>query len=556
MFYLQLDKSETRVISTQPINKQLSVLSNDDARSSIQELPISQSPEPARSLPPRDIPANSVSTPEIIISGPESRAINSKNEHEITSKNVDEVIKVDKVEQQKSNAVTECDDSSQVPTHDIPTRVITESEIRSSETDSPETVDSSLQTTDSKMTLSHEESHTEIASGELTKESHSISTVETTQSHGNLIVSAQTFIESFSELGSPLQTTLPFQFDIPNYAITPQNSVDESVLLSEHSTVESAMSEKGNSKSKVTESTLLAVAEKVSKSESNAGIEVISTEITTESSSSTKIHEEVSTTVQVTSSQTSTFETKIENGENGGSSVVITEITSDDDGNPSLEVIQHATTSVIVDEPKLEVRPFDENQHSSQIVAHNDSTDFEVSGSHVHEESSSSSIRIVSYTEKVVSSKIATSEESVETTIETIALPPVHSETILSESKTSESNTVTSEGHVTTSSIVTTSSQTEVSSQLNGEVTSSSVITSSKGGSSAVNYVYTEIVNDGTNGPTSEVAIESGIVRPPLYQAPNHVWSELLQANPTKIETYLSTEVSESKSTSKAVNGN
>lgn len=58
------------------------------------------------------------------------------------------------------------------------------------------------------------------------------------------------------------------------------------------------------------------------------------------------------------------------------------------------------------------------------------------------------------------------------------------------------------------------------------------------------------------NGLSSEAAIESGIVRPPLYKEPNHVWSELLQANPTKIETYLSTEVSPSKSSVEVAFGN
>lgn len=567
---MQLISSETRdVISTQPINKQISSLSNEDARS-IQELSISQSPEPERSLPPLDIAANSDSQ---IIFGNTS---NIQNELTFKSKSVTEITSealpieiVDNEVQQKSNDTKECEiDSSEVPAHVTAKQVISDddSEFKSLESDLHGTVDSSLtsfHSTVSQTKLNHGIT-TEIAD----EIGHSViieeitTTIEPTQSQStqeHLTVSAQNEqIQNLSEINSPQPSSSSFQFDVLNRnrkIFTPQNSVDESVLLQEHSTKEAVKSADGSAKMEITESTLLAVAEKVSKSETIEENPVVSTRLATGSHTeleSSKTHEETITTVQVTSTQTSSL-TKVENN---GNFVVISEMEADENGPSALEATEGATVwTVVKSEPQMEVKSLNENQSSTQFVT-NTSTDIESSSSQFREETTSSKIRIVSCAEKVSSSKVETSGESIETTIATGALPSAfltpdnaHIQSILSKPSTLESKTITNAQHTMTTSTVTSSSETAIS---------SSEITSSTEASSAVNFIYSEILNDqsGSNGISSKAAIESGIVRPPLYEAPNHVWSELLQAQPTKIETYLSAEASPSKSTEEAVNGN
>lgn len=574
--YLQLISSETRdVISTQPINEQISSLSNEDARS-IQELSISQSPEPERSLPPLDIAASSA--PNIVISSPDSQIIfgktsNDQNELSFKSKSVTEITSeatpieiVDNEVQRKSNDIKECEiDSSEVTAKQVISD--DDSEFKSLESDLHGTVDSSLtsfHSTVSQTKLNHGIT-TEIAD----ECGHSViieeitSAFEPTQSQStqeHLTVSTQDEpIQNLSEINSPQPSSSPFQFDVLNRVrqiFTPQNSVDETVLLQEHSTKEVVKSADGAAKMEITESTLLAVAEKVSKSETIEENPVVSTRIVSGSHTdleSSKTHEETTTTVQVTSTQTSSFETKVANN---GNFVVISEIKADENGPSASDVSEGATVwTVVKSEPQMEVKSHNENQSSTQIFT-NTSTDIESSSSQFHEETTSSKIRIVSCTEKVLSSKVETSGESIETTIATGALPSAfltpdnaHIQSILSKPSTFESNTITNAQHTTTTSTVTSSSETAIS---------SSEIKSSTEASSAVNFIYSEILNDGRseNGISSEAAIESGIVRPPLYKAPNHVWSGLLQAQPTKIETYLSAEVSPSKSTAEAVNGN
>lgn len=577
---MQLISSETRdVISTQPINKQISSLSNEDARS-IQELSISQSPEPERSLPPLDIAANSA--PNIVISSPDSQIIfgntsNIENELTFKSKSVTEITSealpieiVDNEVQQKSNDTKECEiDSSEVPAHVTAKQVISDddSEFKSLESDLHGTVDSSLtsfHSTVSQTKLNHgitTEIADEIGHSVIIEEITTF--IEPTQSQStqeHLTVSAQNEqIQNLSEINSPQPSSSSFQFDVLNRnrkIFTPQNSVDESVLLQEHSTKEAVKSADGSAKMEITESTLLAVAEKVSKSETIEENPVVSTRLATGSHTeleSSKTHEETITTVQVTSTQTSSFETKVENN---GNFVVISEMEADENGPSALEATEGATVwTVVKSEPQMEVKSLNENQSSTQFVT-NTSTDIESSSSQFREETTSSKIRIVSCTEKVSSSKVETSGESIETTIATGALPSAflapdnaHIQSILSKPSTLESKTITNAQHTMTTSTVTSSSETAIS---------SSEITSSTEASSAVNFIYSEILNDqsGSNGISSKAAIESGIVRPPLYEAPNHVWSELLQAQPTKIETYLSAEASPSKSTAEAVNGN
>lgn len=559
---MQLIKSETRdVISAQPKNKQRSILSNEDALSSIQELPISQSPEPERSLTPLDDGAGSA--PGIIISDPESKVIFAKiqNDNVVKTKNVNEITSesspIESAVQQQINGVAECEVvSAQVSEHVTTTDGDGDGVLHSIKSDILKTVDSSVsetksghvesQTIISRITTENgDASGSKVTIGEITT-----SSAEPTQD--NLIVSAQTFIKSYSEISSPSPTTKPFHFDkIKKQVITPQNSVDESVLLQDHSSDEMVRSENKMNKSQITEATLLAVAEKVSKSESNDDNQVVSTQVVTGShSESSKLHEELTTTVHViSSSQTSKID-------NDGNFVVITEIKDGEYSPSTLEASEKAgIVTHVKDEPHFVEKLQSEHQTAGQIIS-NISSNVESSNSEFHEETTSSSTRIVSVQEKVLSSKIETSGETIETMILTGASPSdiVDIKTFLSEPTVVESNLVTSEQHVTTSSTVTTTSKTEV----NGEVNSSSAITFSTEASPAVNIIYSEIINDGTNvnGLSSEAAIESGIVRPPLYKAPNHVWSELLQANPTKIETYLSTEVSSSKSSVEVAFGN
>lgn len=524
-------------------------------------MPISQSPEPERSLTPLDEDAGSA--PGIIISDPDSKVIfaQTQNDNVVKTKNVNEITSesspIESAVQQQINGVAECEVvSAQVSEHVTTTDGDGDGVLHSLKSDISKTVDSSVSETKS----GHVESQTIIsrittengdASGsKVTIEEITTSSAEPTQD--NLIVSAQTFIQSYSEISSPLPTTKPFHFDkMKKQVITPQNSVDESVLLQDHSSDEMVRSENKINKSEITEATLLAVAEKVSKSESNDDNQVVSTHVVTGShSESSKTHEELTTTVHViSSSQTSKID-------NDGNFVVITEIKDGEYSPSTLEASEKAgIVTHVKDEPHFVEKLQSEHQTAGQTIS-NISTNVESSNSEFHEETTSSSTRIVSVQEKVLSSKIETSGETIETMILTGASPSdiVDIKTFLSEPTVLESNRVTSEQHVTTSSTVTTTSKTEV----NGEVNSSSAITFSTEASPAVNIIYSKIINDGTNvnGLSSEAAIESGIVRPPLYKAPNHVWSELLQANPTKIETYLSTEVSPSKSSVEVAFGN